>query len=49
MSYRTRIKKAHVREHRRQQLDKALDLVLAGKAPPAYMTERAKKLKELRR
>lgn len=49
MSYHTRMRKTFIREHRRQQLDKALDLVLAGKAPPVYMTERAKKLKELRR
>jgi len=47
MSRRNRMRKAFVREHRRQQLDKALGLVLNGTALPIYMAERAKKLKEL--
>jgi len=47
VSWRNRIRKPFIKEHRRQQLDKAMELILNGFDATNYMALRAKKLKEI--
>lgn len=46
--YRLRQKCAEVRTHRKLQYEKALDLVIEGKAPPEYAKERYEKYKRVK-
>jgi len=46
---RSRGRLGTIREHRHFMLDRAFDMVLAGKVAPGYITYRAKKYKEVAR
>lgn len=46
---RSRARLGPVKEHRRFMLDRAIGLVLTGRAQPGYITNRAKKYKEVAR
>ena len=47
MSHRNKIRRPLIKEHRRQCLDRAIGLLLAGQVLPEYVQERASKYKEV--
>ena len=47
MSHRNRTRKPLVKEHRRQHLDLAIGMLIAGEGSPEYVQERALKYKEI--
>ena len=46
---RSRARLGSVKEHRRFMLDRSIEMVLAGKVAPGYISYRAKKYKEVAR